>query len=99
MFGYFPALGEASTIHQLDPSSGKFRKPQWTVPTSGSHADAWAFAFWGGVFYVFATYDDVPRVYAVHRASGKAQRVLDHVPYRITGSGVSTCAPELERAE
>jgi hypothetical protein len=58
---------------------------------------AWAFAFWGGTFYVFATVGDNSTVRSVDRATGKHALVLQHLAQRIVGAGVSTCAPLMER--
>ena len=59
-----------------------------------------AFAQWGGVFYIFATVDDPDdfesnsTVRTVDRTTGRYRTIMTHVPYRISGAGVSTCAPE-----
>ena len=98
LFGYFPETGGSSFVQQIDVKSGAPTGRKWNVPTRGSEAQAWAFAQWGGVFYVFATFDDKNNVYAVHRNTGKAEVVRTDTPYRVTGAGVSTCAPEVEQA-
>jgi hypothetical protein len=99
LFAYFPETGAPSFVQQLDTRTGAPKGRRWNLPTRGTEAQAWAFAHWAGVFYVFATFDDNTAVYAVHRKTGKAEVVRDHVPYKITGAGVSTCAPELEKAD
>ena len=56
---------------------------------------AWAFAFWGGDFFVFlerAT-DSSTRVWKVDGASGALTPVLADTGRTIVGAGVSTCAP------
>jgi len=58
----------------------------------------YAFAHWGGVFYIFVT-SDTSTVRAIDRKTGAYQLVLDNLPYRITGAGVSTCAPERDQAK
>jgi hypothetical protein len=96
LFGYFPSSSGPSEIQQLDLATGRPTGQELVVPSTGGHANAWAFAHWGGVFYVFATYDHKSSIYAVHRKTGTASVVRDRIPYEITGAGVSTCAPELE---
>jgi hypothetical protein len=50
---------------------------------------------------VFATvrgedFDDNSTVRTVDR-SGHYKTIMQHLPYRITGAGVSTCAPERDQ--
>ncbi|MBK9033537.1 MAG: hypothetical protein IPL61_20110 [Myxococcales bacterium] len=59
---------------------------------------SYAFAHWGGVFYVFTTADGTSSVHAVHMKTGAQEEVATDLPMRIVGAGVSTCAPLLERA-
>jgi hypothetical protein len=96
LFGYFPE-GGVGFVQEIDRQSGATvgrRLPLGTLAGETSH---YAFAHWGGVFYVFATTDGNSAVHAVNRKTGAYQRVLDHLPQRIVGAGVSTCAPLLER--
>lgn len=98
LFGYFPLKERGGFIQEVDRATGQARGPRWPVP-SDSEITAWAFAQWGGVFYVFATTSDGnSQVHAIHRKSGEHALVREHLPYKIIGAGVSTCAPELERA-
>ena len=51
------------------------------------------------MFYIFVTtlgedFDQDSSVRALDPATGKSLTILSHLPYRITGAGVSTCAPE-----
>jgi hypothetical protein len=38
-------------------------------------------------------------VRTIDRTSGAYAVVLDNIPYRITGAGVSTCAPERDQGK
>jgi hypothetical protein len=54
--------------------------------------NGWAFAFWGGDFYMFTAPNggsDVTR----YRPSDNSVTVVATLPTRIVGAGVSTCAP------
>jgi hypothetical protein len=54
--------------------------------------NGWAFAFWGGDFYMFTAPNggsDVTR----WRPSDNSVSVVANLPTRIVGAGVSTCAP------
>ncbi len=96
LFAYFPDPGR-KFVRQLDPATGKAQGKRIAVAGGAGEVRAWAFAHWGGVFYVFETTDDVgSSVYAIPRKGGKTTRVRDHLSTHIVGAGVSTCAPALE---
>jgi len=56
---------------------------------------AWAFAFWGGRFYVFlqAATDTSTNVWRLDGDGSAFTEALHDTGYRIVGAGVSTCAP------
>lgn len=103
LFGFYPVRGQPSFVQEIDRTSGAGTGKRWPLGTTPlGEVNAWAFAQWAGVFYVFVTtYDESfeldSTVRAVDRATGSYRVVLDHLPYRITGAGVSTCAPERGR--
>jgi hypothetical protein len=78
-------VGEVDT--QTARVIGENRLP--TV-TQGS---AWAFAFWGGDFYLFTAPGAGSRV-TRYRPSDNTVADLTNLPTRIVGAGVSTCAPQ-----
>jgi hypothetical protein len=62
----------------------------WRNDTPG----AWAFAFWGGRFYVFLSQSaEHSQIFRVRVETGEVERVTADAGYVITGAGVSTCAP------
>ena len=67
-------------------------------PLMGS-VRSWAFAHWGGRFYLFVTVLDSmtgrnnSQVFLFTPDDGRVQLILDNLPYNIVGAGVSTCAP------
>lgn len=86
--------GEAGVIDKTGASVGK----KWELGTEPlGEVTAYAFAQWGGVFYIFTTLADGVRsntsLGAIDRATGQYRVVLSHLPFRISGAGVSTCAP------
>ena len=96
LFGYFAEPG-GGFVQELDRTTGKAIGKRWSLDTKAKRIEAYAFAHWGGVFYVFATGDGNSAVHAIHRKTGAIELVREQLPFRITGAGVSTCAPELER--
>ncbi len=96
LFAFFPDA-KGAFIQQLDRHSGKGVGRRMLVGSPDGTVNGWAFAFWGGVFYVFVTIDDNSMVIAVDRKTGNHRIIREHLPYRIVGAGVSTCAPLLER--
>ncbi|MBA2539805.1 MAG: hypothetical protein H0V17_09240 [Deltaproteobacteria bacterium] len=99
LFGFFPVSGnEQSFIQEINKKTGGAVGQKWNVGQLGS-VTAWAFAQWGGIFFVFVTTDSGPQVRAVDRKSGESKIVMESIPYRITGAGVSTCAPELDKGQ
>ena len=93
-YGYFPGTG-SSFVARLDKQSGQISQ-QWQLPSLSGSVRAWAFAHWGGKFYIFVTtYSNGYRsmVLRLDPQSGNTDTYLDNLPYIIVGAGVSTCAP------
>ena len=97
LFAYFPAPGRGR-IQELDRATGAAIGAPWVLGGATDDVSAYAFAHWGGTFYVFTTVDGVSSVHAVPMQAGAPARVATDLPMRIVGAGVSTCAPLLERA-
>lgn len=103
LYGYFP--GASSTIEGIDKATGSSISSEiWGAGSLGGQTlRAWAFAQWGGRFYVFVTTSDalgisteskVVRVDpAANGGAGDAVTVKDTGVPIIVGAGVSTCAP------
>lgn len=63
-------------------------------PPTSMFGTAWAFAFWGGRYYLFYQgASDTTDVYIFDPNSGKAGFNRNLAGTRIVGAGVSTCAP------
>jgi hypothetical protein len=99
LWGFYPGLSSAF-VQQIDKTSGGPTGPQRTIPGGlGGTVAAWAFAQWGGKFYLFVTTTDAlglsenSTVRTIDRTTGQYQLVAQNLPYTIVGAGVSTCAP------
>lgn len=93
LYGYFPDPDDPF-IQELDKASGALVGTPYPMTGRGGEGNlAWAFAHWGGDFYVFLTLGNDGQVYRVDLPSGAETVVVDDLPYRVVGAGVSTCAP------
>jgi hypothetical protein len=95
LFGFFPEDGDGF-VQEIDRTTGKLIGKRFKVGSPRGNVGSWAFAHWGGKFYVFVSIDDNSMVYEVDGKTGTSKRVREHLPTRIVGAGVSTCAPLLE---
>ncbi len=96
LYGYFPSE-LASTVARISKSTGQ-NGTTWGAPGLGSQVRAWAFAHWGGDFFVFVSFTDfetgiVNQVQRFDPKTGETTVVVENSPYRVVGAGVSTCAP------
>jgi len=96
LFGFFPGSGEPSWVQEIDRKTGAARGTRWNLGSDAMFISAYAFAHWGGTFYLFVTSGGSTTVRTINRKTGDYKTAMDRVPYRITGAGVSTCAPELD---
>lgn len=98
LYGFFPMLASASFVQEIDATSGAGIGQKWRLGDEPlGEVNAYAFAQWGGSFYIFVTLTDGTRsetsLRTIDRATGVHRVVLSHLPFRISGAGVSTCAP------
>ena len=96
LYGYFPNADGRGFVQELDRSGTAIGK-RWDLPAGRGRVNAWAFAFWGDVFYVFLTIESINEVHAIHRKTGKHEVVQKSSLHQVVGAGVSTCAPLLEK--
>lgn len=84
LFGYFTS--SPVTLAEIDKTNAHILKatPLPSVPSGTS----WAFAFWGGYFWLFNGHE----IRRYDEATG-VQVVNSNVGFEIVGAGVSTCAP------
>jgi hypothetical protein len=93
LFGFYTnALGSGSHIVQIDRATGALLQD---FPLQvGTPADGYAFAFWGGVFWVF-TFSGMgqPTIVTRFDPSTRSETMATTMPEGVVGAGVSTCAP------
>jgi hypothetical protein len=88
LYGFCPAT-TGSALVEIDPATAKIISSQKLA--AGSNPTSFAFAFWGGDFWIFTgngnstvtQYDPV----------AQTEKTVTTAPIEIVGAGVSTCAP------
>ncbi len=82
------------TIQRLDKTSGAVAQ-NFNVSQLAGNPSAWAFAFWGGGFYVFLqrALETSTNIWFFDPNTQNLTQALGNTGYRIVGAGVSTCAP------
>jgi len=98
LWAYYPGQHE-SYVGRLDPATAQVvsRTP---LPALVGIPTGWAFAHWGGRFYVFISHVQIGgsggpenRVLRVDPSTGTVAVVRSGLTFKIVGAGVSTCAP------
>lgn len=99
LFGFYPGSRYySSRVAMIDKADARHDDgSDWRFTEPGDDVRGWAFAHWGGKFYIFVTTDewlgDNSQVLLFDPATGDAEPLMDDLPYTIVGAGVSTCAP------
>jgi hypothetical protein len=93
LWGFFPSAGGAR-IEKLDKGTGA-ALTTYQLPTLAGEPMAWAFAAWGGDFWIFLMKGNETQttVYQVGGTTGQIKGMTSAPGRRIVGAGVSTCAP------
>lgn len=95
LFGFFAAATPPS-VRKIDLQTGKTTAKVWPLPADAlSSVTAWAFAQWGGTFYLFVkdVLADSSDIWLLDAATGKLTVLQENIGYTVTGAGVSSCAP------
>ena len=95
LWGFFP--GTPPAVHQIDKQTGGVLTSYSldALPTAAYGSVGWAFATWGGSFYIFyyvSGVDDSTSVWKLD-PDGTLVKYIPNVGSVIVGAGVSTCAP------
>jgi len=98
LYAYFP--GQTNTfVARLDKTNSSIQQ-QWALPGLDGSPAGWAFAHWGGRLHIFiSTVDPLfgmpvsQRVLRLDPMTGMTTTIVQNMPYKIVGAGVSTCAP------
>lgn len=92
LYAYFPDITN-TRVAELDPTNGT-ELQSWKLPSLTGQVNAWAFAHWGGRFYIFVTVGSNSQVLMLDPTNnGQVTTIKQNLPYTIVGAGVSTCAP------
>jgi hypothetical protein len=96
LWGFFPSLNPPAVL-RIDKANGATLQtiPIQGLPPVGGGGWAYAFAFWGGSFYIFYVVDDIDTSTNVWKLDmdGTLTLHLANTGLRIVGAGVSTCVP------
>ena len=94
LWGFFPDTSPPS-VRQIDKETGAMPVVHELTTLGSVSAQAWAFAAWGGRFYIFLQRqaDSSTHVWRFDPSDGSLTDVIPDTGYRIVGAGVSTCAP------
>jgi hypothetical protein len=93
LWAFFPNVS-TPYVAELNKADGSVLE-KFDAAELGGTPHAWAFAFWGGDFYVFlerAT-DPATQIWRMNARSGQLKLLKANTRRRIVGAGVSTCAP------
>ncbi len=93
LFGFYTnPTGSGSHIVQIDRATGALLQD---YPLQiGTPNDGYAFAFWGGVFWVFTfSSPTLPTIVTRFDPATRSETMVTSMPEGVVGAGVSTCAP------
>ena len=104
LFGFYPSFVSPSFVQEINRATGgPIGKKMFLGSDPLGEVSAYAFAQWGGVFYIFATvndgFEENSTVRTIDRTTGKYRTIMSHLNWRISGAGVSTCAPERDASQ
>jgi hypothetical protein len=94
LWGFFPKTSPPR-IAQINKNSAGLLQSVLLPANMFSDVQAWAFAYWGGDFYIFfkSSMASASGIWRVSPGSGQVTTEMANTGYVITGAGVSTCAP------
>src|SRR5262249_24777193 len=96
LWGWFPSVDGFSSprVEEINKTSGAPLKT-YMLPSLVGLPAAWAFAYWGGDYFVFLMKDSEldSSVYQVDGSTGSIKSTTSAQGRVIVGAGVSTCAP------
>lgn len=99
LWAFFPGASAAS-VKPIDKTNAAGGTSIDIPGGLGGTAQAWAFAHWGGKFYIFVTINTGgggtnSKVLVLTKA-GAVTTAFENLPMKLVGAGVSTCAPVVE---
>jgi hypothetical protein len=97
LWGWFPSDANGTTTPRVEQINKMSGAPVTTYPLASLQGapSAWAFAFWGGDFWIFLAkdLDLATTVYQIDGMTGAIKGTTPTNTRTIVGAGVSTCAP------
>ncbi len=93
LWGFFPGASGAR-VEKLNKANGAAAQT-YNLSALAGEPSAWAFAFWGGDFWVFLmrSTETSTNVYQISGSTGQVTSTTAAPGKTIVGAGVSTCAP------
>lgn len=95
LYSFSPGNAEQH-ISEIDKSTGNVIK-DYVIPGAGGNISAWAFAHWGGKFFMFETvsryFSSENKILRFDPETEHTDVFMSDTPFRVVGAGVSTCAP------
>ena len=93
LWGFFPDTTPPK-IAKINKATGA-EDPSFPLEALQGSPTAWAFAFWGGDFFLFDQTATAPSsaIYRLDPDTGTTDTLVADSGYTIVGAGVSTCAP------
>jgi hypothetical protein len=91
LFAYCINSTSGGVVAQIDRTNAKVIAA--SPVKVGTNSDAFAFAYWGGDFYMFNSPPNAPTSVTRYDPVTKTETVVATHPSQIVGAGVSTCAP------
>ena len=93
LWGFIPGI--MPNARRINKDTGA---PDLVIPITAAPVEeprAWAFAFWGGRYYIFlqSGMRESTNVYRMDPTDQSSELVLENTGLTIVGAGVSTCAP------
>ena len=90
-----PAQQHGPNPARTEPKTTAQRGTQFMASALQGNAMDWAFAFWGGSFYIFLERDSDSStiVWKMDSSTGAVTKAVNNTGRNIVGAGVSTCAP------
>lgn len=94
LWGFFPQL-TPPLVQMIDKDTGAVSRTYECPELATGMTEAWAFAFWGGDFYLFHKVfaDPSTNIWKIETDDGSRTLAVPDCGYKIVGAGVSTCAP------
>ncbi|HSD87086.1 MAG TPA: hypothetical protein VLB44_06210 [Kofleriaceae bacterium] len=95
LWGWFPDAS-SPRVEQINKTSGAaVAGKTYNLPSLAGQPMAWAFAFWGGDYWIFLerSTDSSTTVYQIDGTAGTVKGMTAASGREIVGAGVSTCAP------